>query len=419
MLLNMKNKIITACLLMIFSLTACSGEEREILDTQVTEVLEKDVLNSEEYVEDTNVGGIYNDNETLDVEIEEVTMEDFIKDKISNMTLEEKIGQMFIVVPETFSNSTTVTKASQLDTKAMKEYNIGGVILFTKNIETPKQITELNKGLNQVFDNNKLFIAVDEEGGQVARISNNSNFPDKRIENMNEVQDSSRAYEIGDTIGAYLQKYGFNLNFAPVCDVLINSQNTVVKKRSFSSNAEVVSEMANNVLNGLHNNNILASAKHFPGHGSTVEDTHYGFAISNSTIEEMEEVELLPFVELIENQVDMVMISHVIYPNLSEEETPATLNYDITTEILKNKLEYDGVIITDGMNMGAIVNNYSVEESTVMSVKAGVDIVLMPSNFYVAYESLINAVGDGEISEERIDESVTKILRLKYDTINN
>ncbi len=328
---------------------------------------------------------------------------------------------MFIVAPETFSNYSTVTNFSQLDSEKIIKYNVGGFILFSKNIENPSQIKTFTSNISNVNENYKMFISIDEEGGQVARISNNKNFPEEKIENMNVVGangDFSRAYEIGDTIGQYLEKYGFNLNFAPVGDVLLNEENKVVSKRSFGSEGSVVAKMSLNVMLGLRQNNILAVAKHFPGHGNTALDTHYGFATSNATVEEMNGSELTPFKEMIKKDVDMIMISHVIYPKLSTEEVPATLNYDIITKLLKNDLGYKGVVITDGMNMGAIAKNYSVEDSSVRAIKAGVDILLMPTDFYKAYSSIIEAVKVGDISEEQINKSVEKIMKLKFNLDN-
>ncbi len=336
---------------------------------------------------------------------------DKVKKTVNEMTIEQKVGQMFIVVPETFSKNGDVSDFSSLDTEKMKKYNIGGLIMFDKNIINPDQITLFNQKLSE-FDRS-LFISVDEEGGQVARISNNKNFPEKSFENLNTVSDPTRANEIGNIIGAYLTKYKFNLDFAPDADVLLNSQNTVVSKRAFSSDPEIVTTMTTAYLEGLHNNNLLATAKHFPGHGNTTADTHEGFAYSDATLEEMEKTELIPFKSLIDDDIDMMMVSHVIYSNLSPEELPASLNYDIVTSLLIQQMGYDGVIITDGMNMGAIANNYTVEESTVKAIQAGNDIILMPSDFERAYDSIIKAVKDGTITEERINESVTKILLLK------
>ncbi len=402
-----KNKFIMLFLVTVIILITVTFYGKKYSNTnsntkEIVENLEKTEETKEEIKE-----------ETEQIVVEEI---DEIEQIVKEMTLEEKVGQMFITTPETFNNNQIVTSFNQLDTEQIKKYNIGGFILFANNILNPTQLKDLTLQISNINEKYKMFISIDEEGGQVARISNNINFPDKKIINMSEIgTDVTKAYEIGNTIGNYLNNYGLNLNFAPVCDVLLNSQNTVVKKRSFGQNGDIVANMSLNLMNGLKDNKILACAKHFPGHGNTALDTHYGFATSNATLEQMEKDELIPFKLLIKNNVDMVMISHVIYPQLSNVEVPATLNYDIVTKLLKENLNYEGVIITDGMNMGAIVNNYTVEQSTVMSVNAGVDIILMPSDFFIAYESVIKAVNSGEISEKTINESVYKILKLKQN----
>lgn len=412
-LLFSKGIIIFSIAIVLFSSSCSIGGEIEnptnIEDTVTTQEAVTDVESTSENASDVE--------EKADKVVEAIpTEEEILRGLVANMTLEEKVGQMFIVQPEVFSTGGTVTSIDGFDTESAKKYKVGGFALFADNILNPSQVIELNSELYGLYEDIKPFIAVDEEGGQVSRIGNNPNFPDEKQEYASALGtrlDYDGAYESGDYIGAYLKKYGFNLDFAPVGDVLLSDENMVVKYRSFGSDPKVVSDMVLRVLEGLHNNNILASAKHFPGHGSTADDTHVGFATSNSTREEMEVGELLPFKALIEKDVDMVMISHVIYPNLSEELVPATLNYDIVTKLLKEDLGYNGVVITDAMNMGAIANNYSVEEATVKSVQAGVDIVLMPKDFYGAYEALLSSVKDGIIPIEQIDESVYKILKLK------
>lgn len=400
MFLNKKFKCIIYMIIVCIIFSSCQSTNKNVTDNDGTEIIQT--------LDDKETESI---NETLELSDEE-KLDNLVDEKIQKMTIEQKIGQMFIVTPETFSNGTTVTSIEDLDIEKMKKYNIGGFVFFQDNILNPSQITKLNNELSQY----SLFLGVDEEGGSVARISNNPNFPDERIENMSTVTDPNRAYEIGDTIGKYLKSYGFNLDFAPVADVLLNSENTVVKDRSFGSDPNIVSSMVNNVFKGLNANGILASAKHFPGHGNTKLDTHDGFAMSYSTKEDMENTELVPFEELISSGIDMIMISHVIYPNLSSEDVPATLNKDIVTGLLRDELGYDGVIITDGMNMGAIANNYSSDEAALKAVEAGVDIILMPNDFYSAYDAILNAVNNGTIPEERINESVRRILKLKYNS---
>ncbi|MFV0519148.1 MAG: glycoside hydrolase family 3 protein [Lachnospirales bacterium] len=395
------------CILTLLYITSCNLNTENTTTTEPSQEITTDVIT--EKIQPVEIEKIEN---TL-IEPEK-KFEDIIAEKLNSMTLEEKVGQMFIVDLESFSATSPVTTINELDIDKIKEYNIGGFIFFAPNIVTPEQITSLNNNLNEIFNDTNLFLSVDEEGGQVARISNNINFPESKFANMNTVKTYDEAYEIGNTIGSYLKKYGFNLNYAPLCDVLVNSENTVVQNRSFSSDPIEVTLMSEQILSGLHNNYIQGVAKHFPGHGSTTEDTHDDFAISYSTLEEMKTSELLPFENLINKKIDMIMISHVIYPNLSKNQLPATLNYDIITTLLKNDMGYEGIVITDAMNMGAISNNYDISDSTVMSVQAGADIILLPTNFLKSYNALLNSVKTGIISEEQINASVKKILTLKY-----
>lgn len=340
-----------------------------------------------------------------------------VLEQLSNMSIEQKVGQMFIVTPEVFSEQSAVTDPSHIDFDMVEQYNIGGMIMFSRNLKSPEQITNLNSKLSE-YDPS-LFIAVDEEGGQVSRISSNTNFPVETFANMSDVYkgDAEIGYEIGDAIGDYLNQYNFNLNFAPVADVYLNSANTVINKRSFSNDPQIVADVSSNVHGGLRNHGIMATAKHFPGHGNTAEDSHYGFAINNANRSKLNKTELVPFQRLISEDIEMVMIGHVIYPKIDKSEVPATLSYEIVTKMLKQDMGYNGVIITDAMNMGAIAEYYSVSDSTVAAINAGNDIILMPEDFDQAYNSVIKAVESGEISEDRINESVIKILILKHQNI--
>ena len=205
----------------------------------------------------------------------------------------------------------------------------------------------------------------------------------------------------------------FNVDFAPVADIYSNPENTVIGDRAFGSTAELVSEMVPMAVKGLQSEGVLATLKHFPGHGDTADDSHNGYASSYKTMEELEQCEFLPFYAGIQSNVAFVMMGHISLPNLLDDETPASLSYEIVTEILREKLQFNGIIITDALNMGAIAQNYSSGEAAVMAVEAGVDMLLMPADFKTAYETLINSVQEGRISEERINESVLRILQTK------
>ncbi len=340
-----------------------------------------------------------------------------IQQIISNMTIEQKVGQMFIVSPETFSSSSKVTNYSEINPLLLEKYNVGGMIMSSQNIITPDQIKELNFKLSQ-FDNS-LFLCVVEEGGEVSPIANTRSFPVQTFETMKQIGkngNSAKALNVGNSIGQYLALYGFNVNFAPDCDVIISLNQTGLENRSFGSDTKVVTKMSESVLKGLHNNGILGTAKHFPGYGNISKDTFEGFPISYSTKSDFKNTELVPFKNLIKNNVDFIMVSNAIYPNLSEKDLPATLNSDII-DILKEELNYNGIIITTDLNNGPMANKLSDTENILLAVEAGNDMLLLPKDFFSSYDAIVSAVKSGRISEERINESVTKILKAKNKII--
>ena len=213
--------------------------------------------------------------------------------------------------------------------------------------------------------------------------------------------------------GKDIREMGFNLDFAPDADVLTEPDNQVIGERSFGSDADTVRKLAKAYLNGLHNKNILGGYKHFPGHGATKGDTHEGYAYTDKTIEELMKSELVPFAHASEDGADFVMVAHISLPGESDDGVPCSLSEDIITGVLRKQLGYDGIVITDALNMGAITGKYSGAEGTLMSVKAGADMILMPANFQQSYNALLEACQSGKITEERIDESVLRILTVK------
>lgn len=345
---------------------------------------------------------------------------------LKTMTLEEKVGQLFIVRPETLDSKYTkaqagntkkyaVTKINSNVIKRLKKYKVGGVIMFAKNIKDPDQITKLNKDL-QKNSKTKLFICVDEEGGSVARIANNKNFKVKKYSSMQSIGNTgktSKADDVGYTIGKYLKKYKFNLDFSPVADVNTNPKNVVIGKRAFSNNPKIVSAMVNAEIKGFHRAGVMTCVKHFPGHGDTKGDTHTGYVGVNKTWKQMKKCELISFEKSFKAQTDMVMAAHITVKKVSKDKLPASLSYTLITEKLRKELKYTGVVITDSMEMGAISDNYTSAQSAVLAIKAGVDIVLMPYDFQKAYDAVCKAVKSGEISEKRLNESVLRILKLK------
>lgn len=338
--------------------------------------------------------------------------------QIQKMTIEEKIAQLFFIMPEaldpTLPEDTKVTAITDTMKNTYKEYPAGGIILFAKNIETPEQLTKLTSDIHALNELTPL-IGVDEEGGSIARVAKNPNFNVTKFSSMLATKDADEAYNIGKTIGTYLNQYGFDVDFAPVADVNTNPQNPVIGKRAFSANPENAAKMVAGAIKGFHDANVMTSIKHFPGHGDTQTDTHKGYAETQKTWDEIKNCEMIPFIKGIEAGTDMVMVAHIAAPKVTGDGTPATLSYTLITEKLRGELNFQGVVITDGMNMGAIAQQYDAADAAVKAIQAGVDIILLPENYIEAYNGVLTAVQNGTITEERIDESVMRILHLKLN----
>lgn len=340
---------------------------------------------------------------------------------LESMTLEEKVCQLFMITPEALTGVGTVVQAGTSTKNAIDQYPVGGLIYFSQNLQDPDQTRTMLANTQQYAKERTgfpIFLSVDEEGGQVARVGSNPAFGVEKIGNMSDVGsrgDTQEAYEVGSTIGAYLSDLGFNMDAAPDTDVLTNPDNQVVKYRSFSSDPQLVTEMAALELRGLNEQGIIGMYKHFPGHGGTTDDSHEGYAYVDDTLEELKSGAFVPFQDGIDNGIQVIMVSHISCPNVTGDNTPATLSKMMITDILRNDMGFDGMVITDAMNMGAITARYSSSEAAVAALNAGVDMLLMPEDFQSAYQGVLGAVKDGTVSEERIDESVRRILELKLE----
>ena len=344
---------------------------------------------------------------------------------LAEMTLEQKIGQLFIVRPEHLwtaqftgpvSDWTGYSLTSLTDEmrQGLADFPVGGVALFEDNLYDPPSLTKLIGDLQQA-SGIPLFIAVDEEGGPVARLGNAGGFDVPQVGPMGDVGstgESQNAYDAGLTIGTYLAGYGFNLDFAPVADVNTNPDNVVIGSRAFGSDPDLVAEMVPAALDGLHAAGIMGCVKHFPGHGDTSADTHDGYVSVQKDWEQMKQCELVPFIAALD-KTDMVMAAHITAPNVTSDGLPASLSRQMIQQRLRQELGYEGVVITDAMEMGAVAAGYSSAEAAVLAIQAGVDILLMPANPLEAFDGVRAAVASGEISQARLDESVLRILSLK------
>lgn len=369
--------------------------------------VQEQVVDTQEEVEELEI-------ETQEVVTEEPTEEEAfsIEDYVDSMTTDEKIGQLFMMhfrVDEDGNDITTLTEevASQIS-----EYHLGGVILFAENIDTAEQTSQLISDMQEVADL-PLLVGVDEEGGVVSRL-NSSNIDHVEIVAAGEIASNEEAAESGTIIGEELKELGFNVDFAPVADVNTNPDNPVIGTRAYSDDPEIVAERVSAFITALQDTGIAGAAKHFPGHGDTTTDTHYGTASVDHDLERLETVELIPFEAAIEAGVEIILMGHIQVPNVTGDDIPASLNSQMV-DLLRDDLGFEGVITTDGMDMEAITESYGIGESAVMAIEADVDIVLMPADLEEAYTAVQEAVASGRITEENLNDSVIRVLKLKYN----
>ena len=334
---------------------------------------------------------------------------EYIQSVIDEMDVAEKAGQLIMADFRTNADGTGMTELSDEAKKALSEYHVGGVILFAENLDTTEQTQKLTEDLQKAADLG-LFIGIDEEGGIVSRL-NKSNIYHDVFPPAAEMEDVHWA---GTSIGSTLSQLGVNVDFAPVADVNTNPDNPVIGTRAFSSDPQAAASKVAEFISAMQELDVSACAKHFPGHGDTAMDSHKGETYVEHDMERLRSVEFVPFEQAITTGVDFVMAGHIKTPNATADGLPASLSPEMLG-ILRNDLGFDGIIITDAMNMGAIVEEYGVGESAVMAVQAGVDIVLMPADLSEAAEALKDAIGKGVISEERVNEALWHILSLKYD----
>lgn len=363
---------------------------------------------------DVTESGTTTEEQTADSqETTEVTEEEkpsLVDETLAGMTLHEKVCQMMFVTPEELTGEDGVTVAGDATRQALENYPVGGIVYFAKNLESQDQVKEMIDN-SQKYSSIGLFVATDEEGGVVNRLMDIVGTT--YIGSMYYYKDDGdeTAYENAYTIANDMSALGFNLDFAPVADVWSNPDNTVIGERAYSDDYAQAAELVGNAVKGFNDGGVMCTLKHFPGHGDTAEDSHYSSAYVHRTKEEIMADEMQPFRSGIEAGAEFVMVGHLIVPDI--DEVPATLSYKIATGILRDELKFEGVVITDSFEMESIADNYSVDDAVVMSVKAGMDMILQPKDMASAVNSIEQAVADGELSEDRIDESVRRILTLK------
>ena len=329
---------------------------------------------------------------------------------VENMTIDEKIGQMIMI-------STNYTSFNQNLDDQLDDIKPGGVILFSQNIKSEEQLI---KFIADLQDNVTipLFIGVDEEGGRVERFNSIAESPLSQLPSMLDLGntlDSQLSYQVGQAIASELSYYGVNLNFAPVLDIYSNSNNTVIGNRAFGTTSSQVIKMALPLARGLKSNNIIPVIKHFPGHGDTSEDSHVELPVIRKNLNELKELELQPFQAAINSGVDdAIMVAHIAYPEITGSMVPATLSSLIITDILREDMQFDGVIFTDSIIMKALSTNYTTSEIAVLGVNAGIDVFIAQNKGLELFNAIKTGVETGKIGEETIDNAVKRVLKLKY-----
>lgn len=335
---------------------------------------------------------------------------DIVEKTLADMSLRDKVCQMMFVRPESITGIDVVTAAGDTTKSALEQYPVGGIVYFAQNMESKDQVKEMIDN-SQSYSKVGLFISTDEEGGMVNRLMNTVGTT--YIDSMYNYKDEGiqKAHDNAYTIASDMAALGFNMDFAPVADVWSNPDNTVIGERAYSDDYSQAAELVGSAVKGFEDGGVMCTLKHFPGHGDTAEDSHYSSAYVRRTKDEIMADEMQPFTAGIDAGAEFVMVGHLIVPDI--DELPATLSYKITTEMLRNEMHFDGIAITDSLAMSSIADNYGVGESAVMSIKAGIDMLLDPTDIDTAIDAVVQAVESGDITEDRIDESVRRILTLK------
>ncbi|MGH3734407.1 MAG: glycoside hydrolase family 3 protein [Micromonosporaceae bacterium] len=356
----------------------------------------------------------------------------WVRRTLSRMTLEEKVGQLFVMVAH--GNHATepsaadrATNRSNYGVETAKEiidkYAPGGLIYFTwsHNLEDPEQVATLSNGVQAAATGRDgraavpLLIAIDQEHGVILRLRPPvTMFPGAMP--LGAGRDESQAYRAAEVTGTELRAMGINQNYAPVADVNVNALNPVIGVRSYSSDPSLAARMTAAQVRGFQRGaGTIATTKHFPGHGDTDTDSHTGIPIIDHTRTEWEQIDAPPFQAAIQAGTDMIMTAHILVPSLDPTLDPATLSKPILTGVLREQLGFTGVVVTDALNMQGVRDKYGDDRVPVLALKAGADMLLMPPLMDVAYDAVLQAVRDGEISEDRIDASVRRVLELKLD----
>lgn len=329
----------------------------------------------------------------------------------SEMSLSDKIYQMMFVRPEAITGVTTATAASDATRAALQKYPVGGIVYSKSNMLSKEQLASMISHTKS-YAKVPLFIATDEEGGKVNRLMDSVGTT--KVDSPYSYKDNgiNTASCNAKIIANDMNNLGFNLNFAPVADVWSNPNNAVIAQRAYSNNFRDAGNLVDAAVRGFHEGGVCTTLKHFPGHGDTYEDTHTSTAYVSKSRDQLENEELQVFRKGIEAGTDLVMVGHIIVENI-DNTAPASLSEKVVTELLRNEMNFTGLIITDSLEMNAVSEHYTGGEAAVRAIKAGNDLLLEPKDLNEAVMAVMNAVSQGEITEQQINEHVLRILEVK------
>lgn len=348
----------------------------------------------------------------------EERLEALIDSVIDNMTLEDKVAGLFLVTPESITGVSTAVKAGDGTKKALEQYAVGGLIYFKKNIKSEKQFKEMVENTKNM-SRYEMFYAIDEEGGKVARLAEAGvGTKVDAAAKLGETGNLDEVYNAGVVLGSNLNNFGLNLDLAPVADLsLVNK--SYIGDRSFGSDAITVGEMASAMMHGIQSQGVVSCVKHFPGIGSVTKDPHKGLVSTSRTEEEFRSTEFVAFQAAIDGGANMIMISNIAAPELTGNDEPCVFSEKLVTDILRTEMGFEGVVVTDAMDMSVVSNFYGADEAAVLALRAGCDMILMPEDFEKAYNGVLDAVKANQISEERVNDALRRIYRVKFEGREN
>lgn len=352
-------------------------------------------------------------SEELSQEDKDAILDETIAGYLANMTIEQKVAGMFFITPEEITGESAVTVGGSTLNAALSEYPVGGLLLSESNMESEDQLKEMIFNIKS-FTSNEIFIGVAEIGGEDSPFIT-SGLSDAVISSQSEIGEAGEnasAYTAGIAIGNLMNEYGFNTVIGPLADVAI-SESGYTSSLSFGSDPTQVKDMVRNTVRGIEDQDVNSCVKFFPGYGDVTKSPESARPTSSRTKEEIVEEDYPIYEDAIDGGADFIMVSQIAYSSITGD-VPACLSSEVVTDMLRDELEYDGIIMTDYMDTHSLIMHYKHADAAVMAVEAGVDMLFCSGDFKKAYNGILDAIESGEITEERIDESLYRIYRVKY-----